>query len=102
MNSNLLVAQSDWQVKSKLVFGFLWVQTKELKQRPYQRDCFFVPQVEMVYGTRRISNGMHQYCDRFLHQETWISERTELFNAIAWTMFHHVRVSWLIRNYLTI
>ncbi|CAK9026938.1 Dynein regulatory complex subunit 7 (Coiled-coil domain-containing protein 135) (Coiled-coil domain-containing protein lobo homolog) (Spermatogenesis-related gene in late stages of spermatogenesis cells protein), partial [Durusdinium trenchii] len=51
---------------------------KELKQRPYQRDCFFVPQVEMVYGTRRISNGMHQYCDRFLHQENLSAEFHEL------------------------
>ena len=56
---------------------------QEAKERPYYLDCFLVPQVEFVYGSRNWSHATQQYCTRFLHQENLTEEFDELMMEIG-------------------
>ena len=56
---------------------------QEAKERPYYHDCFLVPQVEFVYGSRNWSHATRQYCTRLLHQENLTKEFDELMMEIG-------------------
>ena len=53
------------------------------RTRPYCRNCFWVPQVEFVYGTRKWSSATEQYCTRWLRQENLTAEFAELMAEIG-------------------
>mmetsp|Transcript_40089 Transcript_40089/g.95774 ORF Transcript_40089/g.95774 Transcript_40089/m.95774 type:complete len:301 (+) Transcript_40089:76-978(+) len=41
----------------------------DLLTRPYEHECFFMLQVESIYGVTNKTAASHQYCNRILHQE---------------------------------
>ena len=66
------------QIESKVLELLETVQN-----RPYMMDCFWVRQVESVFGTRHWKNATQQYCTRFLHQENLTKEFDELMLEIG-------------------
>ena len=63
--------------------SFVKETLQEAKERPYENNCFLVPQVEFVYGSRNWSHATQQYCTRFLHQENLTAEFDELMMEIG-------------------
>ena len=53
------------------------------RTRPSCWGCFWVPQVEFVYGTRNWSSATEQYCTRWLRQENLTAEFDELMAEIG-------------------
>ena len=56
---------------------------KTAQDRPYMSNCYWVPQVESVFGTRNWSHATRQYCTHFLHQENLTAEFDELMLEIG-------------------
>ncbi|CAE7456451.1 unnamed protein product [Symbiodinium pilosum] len=50
----------------------------ELSTRQYMYNCFFVPQVQSVWGVSNKSAATHQYCHHILHEENLDQEFAEL------------------------
>lgn len=60
----------------------------DLRTRPYENECFFMLQVESIYGVTNRTAATHQYCDRILHQENLEQE----FDALMAEFGRHVEL----------
>jgi len=59
-----------------------------LPTRPYEHECFFMLQVESIYGVTNKTAATHQYCERILHEENLDQE----FDALMAEYGRHVEL----------